>query len=55
VLDREIDLNLDLELDLEIHPIELITEQAIKEALFSQSTKKAPGLDKLNFKAIRLL
>jgi len=30
-----------------------VTEQAVKSALFSQSIKKAPGLDKLSFGAIR--
>jgi hypothetical protein len=35
--------------------VELITDQAIQNALFSQSLKKAPGSDRLNFKAIRLL
>src|SRR5271156_5828740 len=35
--------------------IELITDQAIQNALFSQSLTKAPGSDRLNFKAIRLL
>ena len=35
--------------------LELITDQAIRDALFSLSTKKAPGPDRLNFKAIRLL
>ena len=35
--------------------IELITDQVIQNALLSQSIKKAPGLDRLNFKAIRLL
>lgn len=32
-----------------------IPEKDIERALFSQSTKKAPGKDRLNFKAIRLL
>jgi len=32
-----------------------VTEQAVERALFSQSVKKAPGLDKLSFGAIRLL
>src|SRR5271154_29236 len=35
--------------------IELVTDQLIQQALFSQSTKKAPGIDRLNFKAVRLL
>ena len=34
---------------------ELITDQDIDNALFAQSIKKAPGPDRLNFKAIRLL
>jgi hypothetical protein len=32
-----------------------ITEEDIEKALFEQSIKKALGLDKLNFKALRLL
>jgi Reverse transcriptase (RNA-dependent DNA polymerase)/Endonuclease-reverse transcriptase len=32
-----------------------ITEEDIEKALFEQSIKKAPGPDKLNFKALRLL
>jgi hypothetical protein len=32
-----------------------IPDKDIGKALFSQSTKKAPGKDRLNFKAIRLL
>jgi hypothetical protein len=32
-----------------------ITEEDIEKALFKQSIKKALGLDKLNFKALRLL
>jgi len=35
--------------------IELVTEETINDALFSQSIKKASGIDHLNFKAIRLL
>jgi ribonuclease HI len=35
--------------------LELFTDQVIRDALFSLSTKKAPGPDRLNFKAIRLL
>jgi ribonuclease HI len=31
------------------------TEEEVKEALFSQSIKKAPGISYLNFKALRLL
>lgn len=33
----------------------LITPERVHQALFSQSTKKAPGADRLNFKACRLL
>ena len=33
----------------------LITPERVQQALFSQSTKKAPGEDRLNFKAYRLL
>jgi hypothetical protein len=32
-----------------------ITEEDIEKALFEQFIKKALGLDKLNFKALRLL
>jgi hypothetical protein len=32
-----------------------ITEQGVERALYSQLVKKAPGLDKLSFGAIRLL
>ena len=32
-----------------------IAEKDIENAIFQQSVKKAPGPDKLNFKAIRLL
>jgi hypothetical protein len=32
-----------------------ITEGDIEKALFEQSIKKAPGLDRLNFKALCLL
>jgi len=32
-----------------------ITEEDIREALFNQSVKKAPGPDRLGFKAIQLL
>jgi len=32
-----------------------ITDEDIREALFNQSVQKAPGLDRLGFKAIRLL
>jgi len=32
-----------------------ITEEDIREALFNQSVQKAPGPDRLGFKAIRLL
>jgi hypothetical protein len=32
-----------------------ITEEDIREALFEQWVKKAPGPDRLGFKAIRLL
>jgi hypothetical protein len=35
--------------------IDLITDQVIKDALFSQSIKKAPEPDRLNFKTIRLI
>jgi macrodomain Ter protein organizer (MatP/YcbG family) len=42
-----------------IHPINAINsfiiEEDIEKALFEQSIKKAPGPDKLNFKALRLL
>ncbi|ODM21086.1 hypothetical protein SI65_04139 [Aspergillus cristatus] len=31
------------------------TESAVKQALFSQATQKAPGVDQLNFQALRLL
>ena len=34
---------------------DFIQEEDIRKALFEQSTKKAPGPDKLNFKALRLL
>jgi hypothetical protein len=34
---------------------ELVSEAAVKEALFSQGIEKAPGTDLLNFRAIRLL
>jgi hypothetical protein len=41
------------------HPINAISsfiiEEDIKKALYKQSVKKAPGPDKLNFKALRLL
>ena len=33
----------------------LITEEAIRNALYSQFTKKSPDSDRLNFKALRLL
>jgi hypothetical protein len=32
-----------------------VDEALVRQALFSQSIKKAPGVDKLNFRAIRLL
>jgi hypothetical protein len=35
--------------------IELITEEIINNALFSQSIKKAFNINRFNFKAIRLL
>ncbi|ODM14621.1 hypothetical protein SI65_09966 [Aspergillus cristatus] len=31
------------------------TESAVQQALFSQATQKAPGVDRLNFQALRLL
>ncbi|ODM16959.1 hypothetical protein SI65_07357 [Aspergillus cristatus] len=31
------------------------TESAVQQALFSQATQKAPGVDQLNFQALRLL
>jgi hypothetical protein len=41
------------------HPINAISsfiiEEDIEKALYEQSVKKAPGPDKLNFKALRLL
>jgi hypothetical protein len=41
------------------HPINaissFITEEDIEKALYEQSVKKAPGSDKLNFKALCLL
>jgi hypothetical protein len=45
--------------DSKNHPINAISsfiiEEDIEKALFEQSVKKAPGLDKLNFKALHLL
>jgi ribonuclease HI len=32
-----------------------VTSKLVYKALFNQSTKKAPGIDRLNFKALRLL
>jgi hypothetical protein len=41
------------------HPINaissFITKKNIEKVLYEQSVKKAPGPDKLNFKALRLL
>jgi hypothetical protein len=32
-----------------------IDEETVKQALFHQAVQKAPGIDKLNFRALRLL
>ena len=50
-------LNIALSLsDLAINVEEdFITEKDIEKALFEQLIKKAPGPDRLNFKALRLL
>jgi hypothetical protein len=42
-------------LELNIRNNDFIIEKEIEKVLFKQSIKKAPGPDKLNFKAIRLL
>ena len=49
-------INIPISGDSSINAISsFITEEDIEKALFEQSIKKAPGPDKLNFKALRLL
>jgi hypothetical protein len=49
-------INIATSIDPSINAINsFIIEEDIEKALFEQSIKKAPGLDKLNFKALRLL
>jgi hypothetical protein len=49
-------INIPFSRDSSINAISsFITEEDIEKALFEQSIKKAPGPDKLNFKALRLL
>jgi hypothetical protein len=49
-------INIFISRDSSINAISsFIIEEDIEKALFEQSIKKALGLDKLNFKALRLL
>jgi hypothetical protein len=49
-------INIPISRDSSINAINsFIIEKDIEKALFKQSIKKAPGPDKLNFKALRLL
>jgi hypothetical protein len=49
-------INIATTIDPSINAISsFIIEEDIEKALFEQSIKKALGLDKLNFKALRLL
>jgi hypothetical protein len=49
-------INIPISRDSSINAISsFITEEDIEKALFEQFIKKAPGPDKLNFKALRLL
>jgi hypothetical protein len=49
-------INISISRDSSINAISsFITEEDIEKTLFKQSIKKAPGPDKLNFKALRLL